>query len=412
MSIKAYPNRLNLLLTAFSFLLLNSFGQTYSEFADEVDIDRKCRLAEDLSFIYVASDLDSLKLVGEKLLVFSNNKHSKKGINAAYYILGDYFVRTAKEKEGLELLREAKNYYLDIKDYNRVTRVYNAIGIAYQHLGNYKEACKWYEQSLKYGELAPDEHVTYMALINIAQAQKSLENYDLAIKNAENYRDWVLKLGSAEHIANSFAVLGSISLDQEKFSQAVYYFEQAFKFAEESGDNSGKGHAYTNIGIAKYLQGKITESEEYFKKAVEFRKSVGHVAFLCDAYLNYGGILFEQEKYDLAISGYLEGLDIARANRKFLNEIELLEALKEVYSIHELEKVGGINKALKIAKDNQSKLEGEQLKMDELLTEELKESERIRRSGFVSENNKWAFYIGLFVLFLGCFLLAIRRKIT
>ena len=412
MSIKTSSNRVNLLLIAFSFLLLNGFGQTYREFADEIDIDRKCRLADDLSFTYVASDLDSLKLLGEKLLVFSNNKHSKKGINAAYYILGDYFVRTAKEKKGLELLREAKNYYLEIKDYNRVTRAYNAIGIAYQHLGNYKEACKWYEQSLKYGELAPDEHVTYMSLINIAQAQKSLENYDLAIKNAENYRDWVLKLGSTEHIANSFAVLGSISLDQEKFSQAVYYFEQAFKFAEESGDNSGKGHAYTNIGIAKYLQGKIAESEEYFKKAVEFRKHVGHVAFLCDAYLNYGGILFEQEKYDLAISSYLEGLDIARVNRKFRNEIELLEALKEVYSLHELEKVGGINKALKIAENNQYQLEGEQLKMDELLTEELKESERIRRSGFITENNKWVFYIGLFVLFLGCFLLAIRRKIT
>lgn len=412
MSIKIYSNPLTTLLIVFSFLISNSFGQAFREFSDETDIDRKCRLADNLSFIYVASDLDSLKLLGEKLLVFSNNKHSRKGINTAYYILGDYFVRTAKEKEGLELLREAKNYYLEIKDYNRITRVYNAVGIAYQHLGNYKEACKWYEQSLKYGESASDEHVTYMSLINLAQAQKSMGNYDVAIENAESYRDWVLKLGSAEHIANAFAVLGSIALDQEKFSRAIYYFEQSFKFAEESGDNSGKGHAYTNIGIGKYLQGKITESEEYFKKAVEFRKNVGHIAFLCDAYLNYGGILFEQKKYDLAISSYLEGLDIARTNRKFLNEIELLEALKEVYSIQDLEKVGAINKALKIAENNQSKLEGDQLKMDEMLTEELKESERIRKSGFVNENSRWTFYIGIFVLFIGCFLLVIRRKIN
>lgn len=412
MSIKKHLNRLTLLLIVFSFSLLNSFGQTYREFSEEVDIDKKCRLAEDLSFIYVASDLDSLKIVGEKLLIHANNKHSKKGINTSYYILGDYFTRTAQEKKGLELLREAKNYYLEIKDYNRITRVYNAIGIAYQHLGNYKEACKWYDQSLKYGELASDEHVTYMALINIAQAQKSMENYDLAIKNAENYRDWVLKLGSAEHIANSFAVLGSISLDQEKFSQAIYYFEQSFKFAEESGDNSGKGHAYTNIGIAKYLQGKISESEEYFRKAIKFRQNVGHIAFLCDAYLNYGGILFEQEKYEPAITSYLEGLDIARTNKRFLNEIELLEALKEVYTIHDLEKVGGINRALKAAENNQSKLETEQLKMDEVLAEELRESERVRRSGFIGENNKWAFYIGLFVLFIGFFLLVIRQKIS
>jgi tetratricopeptide (TPR) repeat protein len=404
-------SQLKLLLVVFSISLLNSFGQTtYHNFINETNIDKKCRLAEDLSDSYVTSNLDSLKLVGERLLVFSNNKHNEKGINTAYYILGDYFTRTAQEKKGLELLREAKNYYLDVKDYNKITQIYNAIGIAYQHLGKYEEACKWYEQSLKYGELAPDEHVTYMSLINLSQAYQSMEEYDLAIKNAEEYRDWVLQLGSVKHIANSFAVLGSIALDQEKLSQAIYYFDQSFKFAERSGDNSGKGHAYTNIGIAKYLQEKITESEEYFKKAIEYRKNVGHIAFICDAYLNYGGILFEQDKYDLAIASYLEGLNLAKSNKKYLNEIELLEALKEVYSIHYLEKVGEINLALEIAEKNQSKLEKEQVKIDEILVKELRESERIRKIGFISNNNKWALYIGLFVLFLGFFLLTIRKK--
>ncbi len=401
----------SLLITVF-LLCSAAFGQSYQDFVNETDVDKKCRLADELSQRYMILDLDSMKMTGEHLLAFSNKKQNKKGINLAYYILGDYFTRTAKEQKGLELLREAKNHYLSNQDYNKITRIYNAIGIAYQHIGNYKEASKWYKHSLKYGELASDEYVTNMALINLAQAQQAMEEYDAAIENAEKYKDWVMKLGAFDFVSNAFAVLGSIALDQEKYDRAVYYFEQCYKFAEKMDDNAGKGHAYTNIGIARYLQGDKEASEECFLKALEYRKKVRHISMLCDAYLNYGGILFEQQKQEEAIKYYKEGLRVAQQHKKYSNEIELLEALKEAYTGYDDKQLVEVSKMMEDATTHLSKLNESQEKLDELLTLELRESERIRKSGFVSENNKWPFYVGAVILLAGVFFVALRKKLT
>lgn len=402
---------INLLIICFSTLSF-SLGQTYQGFKEADNIDKKCKIAEELALDYLVSDLDSLRIVGEELLTYSNKKYSKKGINSAYFLIGNYLIRVAKEQEGMELLRQSKNYYLSIEDFDKATEILNEIGNAYQYTGNYKEACKWYEQSLMYGELASDEHVTYIGKINLAQAQNALGKYDLAKENAEEYRDWVLKLGSLKAVTNAYAVLGSIELEQGKIQQAIYYFEQCYKFAVRAGDNAGQGHAYTNIGIVKYLQGDMNESERYFKEALAFRKNVRNIGLVCDAYLNYGGILFERGKYEEAISNYKEGLTIAQNNKKYRNEIELLEALKEVYSINNLEKIGDINIATEVAQKSQAALDKKYVKIDEVLTRELKESDRIRKSGYVNENHRWPFYIGAVILFAGFFFLVTRKKIT
>lgn len=411
MGIRPLLNTSNCILILFYSTLFCSFGQNYKDFAATDNIDKKCRIAEKLALDYVVSDLDSLRMLGEELLRYSNKKYSKKGINTSYFLIGNYLIRTAKEQEGMVLLRKSKNYYLSIEDFDKVTEILNEIGNAYQYMGNYKEACKRYEKSLVYGELASDEHVKDMAKINLAQAQNALGKYDLAKENAEEYRDWVLKLGSLQSSSNAFAVLGSIELNRGKNKQAIYYFEQCYKFAVRAGDNAGKGHAYTNIGIVKYLQEQMDESERYFREALEFRKNVRNVSLICDAYLNYGGILFEREKYESAIHNYQKGLNLAREHKKYINEIELLEALKELYTDYDLERLGDINKALEIAEKNKSVQEENQKQIDEVLAGELRESDRIRKSGFVNESDKWPFYAGAVILFIGFLFLAIRKKI-
>jgi tetratricopeptide (TPR) repeat protein len=408
---------INLKLKGFILLLLaylstqgEIYGQSFQDFKASNNLDDKCRMAEELALHYVVTDTDSVKVVGEHLLSYSNKKYSKKGINTSYFIIGNALIRSAKEQKGLELLRQAKNYYLSIEDFDKVTEIYNEIGNGYQYLGNSKEAVKWYKQSLVYGELATDEHVTYMAKINLAQALSTLEEYDEAIEYAEQYRDWVLKLGSLKSSTNAYAVLGSIALDQAKHKKAIKYFEQCFQFAVKAGDNSGQGHAYTNIAISKYLEGDLVESENYFKQAVEFRKKVNNPSLVCDAYLNYGGILFERNKTKEAIDVYNLGLKVAQKSKKYRHEIELLEALKEAYAIYDLEQVGDINSQIEKAKTHQTKIDSKQSRIDQLLTSELKESDRIRKSGFVNEAERFPFYIGAIILFLGFVILAVRRN--
>lgn len=402
----------NLSFTLFMFFwTIFAYGQSYDEFVASNNIDEKCRLAEKIALHYVSTNIDSLKLIGEQLLSFSNSKKSKKGIYTSYGIIGNAMVRSAQEKKGLELLRKAKNYFLSVENYDKVTEIYNEIGNGYQFLGDYKEAVKWYEYSLKYGELSTDEYTSDMAKINIAQALSHLKEFDEAVRYAKEYRDWVLKLGSLKSLTNAYAVLGSIALERGQYRDAINYFQQCYEFALKAGDNSGQGHAYTNLGIAKFLEGKMEESVDYFKKAIEFREKVNNIALICDAYLNYGGIMFELSRYDEAIQYYTIGLKIAQKNEKYANEIELLEALKEVYETVDLEEVEKIALEIERVQKKEFARTKEQSKFDVVLAKELLESEEIYKSGFTNENDKWSFYIGLGIIFILFTFLAIRKKV-
>src|SRR5690606_12399402 len=119
----------NLSFTLFMFFwTIFAYGQSYDEFVASNNIDEKCRLAEKIALHYVSTNIDSLKLIGEQLLSFSNSKKSKKGIYTSYGIIGNAMVRSAQEKKGLELLRKAKNYFLSVENYDKVTEIYNEIG--------------------------------------------------------------------------------------------------------------------------------------------------------------------------------------------------------------------------------------------------------------------------------------------
>lgn len=407
----------SLILRTYSTLLLiilltalTSYGQTYNQYLKSSNIDEKCAIADKLVINYYGSDTDSLKIIGKNLLHFSTHIQNKKGIYTSYIYLGRYFSRVGKEKESIERLRKAKNYFSSVEDYNKTTELYNDLGNAFQNAGKDEEACKWYERSISYGDLASDELVTQMARINLAQAQNKLGKYEEAKKNAEIYRDWSLKLALVDGISNAFAVLGSIELNQENYKQACSYFEQSYKFAVRSQDYSKMGNAYTNLGIAKYLEEDFKTSEQYFSIAVEFRNKLKNVSQICEAYLNYGGILFERGKYELAIKNYLIGLETAEKHGKHDNALELLIALKEVYTIYDIEKLEEINK--KIDKENEELEKANQnfKDIDTELLKELNRSDRIRKSGYLSKNDKWPFYIGVSLLFIVSFLIAIRKN--
>ncbi|MCO5260903.1 MAG: tetratricopeptide repeat protein [Crocinitomicaceae bacterium] len=397
------------ILTA-CFVVNFSFSQTFQQFLNTSNLEKKCKIADELIVDYEYNDLDSLKLLGTELLANSEKTYNKHCQNYAFFILGKYLIKTAKEKEGIEYLNKAKNYFLSKEDFNKLTEIYNEIGNANQVLGRYNEACKWYEYSLNYGEKSTDDYVDQIARVNLAQAHNKLGEYEKAKEQAELYKDWVLKLGKFKSITNSFSVLGVIELENENYKQAEYYFEQSYKFSVRSDNYAGMGDAYTNLAIIKYYQEDIETSKEYFRIALELRSKVKNITKICDSYLNYGGILFEMSEFEKAEENYLMGLNIAKENKKILNEIELLQALKELYTEYDIEKLESINKQIDQTNKRSKQEDIEFAKLNNKLLKDLYLNDRMMQNGYLSKNSRWSFYFGSILLFLLSLYLIIRKK--
>lgn len=384
-----------------------SKAQNYEDFKNAETINDKITIAEKLGTDYLELNLDSLRILGYDLLSFSNSNHSEQGINYSKKYLGCYLIRTANELKGLELLRNAKNYFLEVEDYTNVTEVCFEIGNGYHYSKKFNEAIKWHKQSLKYGALAPDPELKNAGLINLSQAYLELGKFDLANKNALKYRDWVLALGKYQSVSNSYAVLGKIALAQKEYDKAVSYFEINEKFASKSGSKSQRAHAYTNIGISKFYQGLTDECLSYFQKALELRLEIKNVQFICDAYLNLGGMYFELGDMKNAEENYLLGLKLAVEHEKYAHQMEMIVALIELKNTQKLS-IDTLERDYQVAKDMHvlrlTEKNAVEVKLERELNQSL-ESESAKKS-----TSKLPFYGGALVIFFVFVFLAFRKK--
>lgn len=398
-------------LLFLGFLLTNSFvqSQTFNDFRSAKKIEEKIAITEELAYRYSRGNLDSLRLLSYELLVASNKQKNKSGIFHARKYLGNYFIRTAKWTEGLEVLRLTKNYFLEIEDYASVTEICNEIGNGYQYSGKIKEAIKWYNESLKYGKLSSDDNLRYIAQINLAQAYMLQGDYDEAMRTAFEYRDWVLSIGSSDAVANAYAVLGKMALEQSKFDEAISYFEHSGKFALKSDSKVQQAHAFTNIAISKFYQGKQQESVEYFEKALNMHQSVKNVASICDGYLNVGGVYFELGDYPKAEQFYNDGYRYAELNSKYASQLEFINALIELKTLLK-ENTDELNQKKRNVEELQQKFIDTPTEVDIALEEELKLSEKIEIKG--SSDSKWSFYIGAIIIFTVFVVLALRKRLV
>ena len=144
--------------------------------------------------------------------------------------------------------------------------------------------------------------------------------------------------------------------------------------------------------------------------ALDFRKKVKNISKICDAYLNYGGILFELEDYTQAESMYNEGLRLAQKQKSILSELELNQALLELYKTYDLEKFEKVNIRIDSLTKKEKVAKKENDSINQKLIREVYKYDRENQDGFRSNNSKILIYIGTFILLLLAFYFIIRQK--
>jgi len=372
-------------LLYFGTFTLSLYGQTFKSFVKETDTIEKHNTAYQLFNYYLANDLDSLKVLGNELLAFSNKQNYKSGVYLSYHILGDYFVESGQEVKGIGWLLQAKNYYFTQQDYNNLTLIYNAIGTGYHRQGMYQKAIDCYQRSLLYGELASDVTITNIAQNNMGKALMKLKKYEQARHEVKEFKKWARKQNEYALLANASSVLGEIAIEEKKYEVAINHFIECQQFAKQQNNNAMRAVAYTNMGIVYFLKEDFQNSEKNFFKALEIRKKIKTISSLCDAYLNCGGILFEQGKNKEAIQLYQEGEKTAYKYKKYRHQIELLEALQEAYQ-GDPKQLEAIETQLVNAHLNLEKQKEENEKQDNLINHELEQSQVVQANTLKNKN--------------------------
>ena len=227
-------------------------------------------------------------------------KYSPKPFGMYYFNLSLCFKALDNKKEALNYMKKASELSVDIKE------VWNYLGILQIEDGDLKNGIK-----------------------SLCKALEIDEKYQEARANLCYYsNDKEKLLGLADEEAGDFYAnyLAAIILDD--FEQKKYYLERAINVCSDRSDvlaeyadilkscnelekalqfyfkalNLNDNDVKAILGIADiYLQiGELKKSEEFYLKSFDIRRD------LHGAYLNYGNVLFKQQRYNEALDAYRE----------------------------------------------------------------------------------------------------------
>jgi len=177
-------------------------------------------------------------------------------------------------------------------------------------LGEYKEAEKYYTQSLELFESLGDKQGIAYSLHQLGMLQQDQGNY----KEAEKYYTQSLELKKSledkQGIARSLGQLGNLQYLQGSYKEAEKYYTQSLELFESLGDKRGIAHSLHQLGMLQQDQGNYKEAEKYYTQSLELKKSLGDKQGIARSLHQLGMILESKESYEEAEKYYINSLGI------------------------------------------------------------------------------------------------------
>lgn len=247
--------------------------------------------------------------------------------------MGNIYKETGEWEKALEYYRKVRELKKSIGDVMGDSGLLNVISCTNFLFGNYHQAIKDYEESLKIAKITDDAILLSCILstggkcyLDICDFKKALQCEQKRLHLTQNMMDLKTKGSILAHISN-------IDLAQGNLSEAEAYLEESLKFRDGLKDKGGIGECFFIFGKLFLEKGKKIKSRVELEKALKYTKDA--IQFFEKAYN-----VFElpQAKLLLAriylyLGEYEEAKEWMLKSRQRFTELTLFFRIKETEMI-------------------------------------------------------------------------------
>ena len=142
-----------------------------------------------------------------------------------------------------------------------------------------------------------------------------VRDYDYATQLEKKWIDLGLAASSNREMdaekAGFFQIKGHFLIKEQRFEEAIDYFNKANNYYFISKDSLGQFLTSVAVGNIFFHMGSLKEAKNYYRNALSFAKASGNTRGTMSAYNNLGSIFFEEKLLDSAIICYEFVLDLA-----------------------------------------------------------------------------------------------------
>jgi tetratricopeptide (TPR) repeat protein len=189
------------------------------------------------------------------------------------YHLGEYDEASRLYQESLKIMKE-------LGDEPAVSASLHNLGALAQDQGNYEEARRYYEESLKIEKELGNRAGVSKSLNQLGSLAQAQGDYDAAMRYYEDSLKIKEELGDKAGISASLHNLGALARDQGNYEEARRYYEESLKIEKELGNRAGISKSLHQLGILAYLAGDYEEARHYYEDSLKIKKELGDKAGL------------------------------------------------------------------------------------------------------------------------------------
>ncbi|MDR3681011.1 MAG: tetratricopeptide repeat protein [Flavipsychrobacter sp.] len=243
------------------------------------DIERTFEMAEEI--IYRSEAINYTGGKGRAL----NLKGSCYGLQGAY-------------DNALDTLQQALAIALKIKDRKLEARVLNNFGNVYRDLGDLANALNYFEGALVINVELGDDVTQSVNLISISNLHYDLNDYDSALDYALKCLPIFQKTNNLNRLITIYHALGNIYFKQERFKEALKYFEENLEFSD--AQSAAYVMAMSGVGKVYYKMGNFDNARQYLMQALYQSRESSNVEVQIICYFYLGMLYMDEGSYAMA----------------------------------------------------------------------------------------------------------------
>jgi tetratricopeptide (TPR) repeat protein len=149
------------------------------------------------------------------------------------------------------------------------------LGILAQKMGNYPEARKLYQQSLKIDQELGDKSGVSKSLHELGRLAQATGEYDEARKLYQQSLKIKQELGDKRGVSSSLHQLGTLAQDTGEYDEARKLYQQSLKIKQELGDKNGFAFSLAQLALLEEEQGNIEEAVKLTEQAKVIFEEIG-----------------------------------------------------------------------------------------------------------------------------------------
>ncbi len=231
----------------------------------------------------------------------------------AWFLLGKYAIQSGDSRRAIDdyLVRDLVIQNRLGNDQGRADAL-NAMGIAYNRLGQLDTARKNYEQAAELRGKVGDKRGMATSLNNLARIEMISGNFDAARASLERAKQLSVELGDQAGLAAFTNTVGSLEEEAGNYAGALTEYRDALKIREALGDRRALTESYNNVGFAYYMLGELDNARLYWERALAEAHELGNRDGEMQALQSLGLLHTAQAHWQEAQKAFLEALAIAR----------------------------------------------------------------------------------------------------